>query len=356
MVNLEIVYGSQDNWQCQIVNRDESLPAVGDFLSSDNLTAKVWAGQDQTTIFTPTVIWASSGTGYATGLVMLSVSTAQCILLTPTEAYQVQIFVTRSGGDPVCVWWGTLTVLPSAGVATSLTSTYATFKDLQFYGPWLDEVQDVLTDVAGFYNYLLRARQWLDRIICNAARPLAYIYNIFTPLTPWGPVEAPNYIIQGYLQANYLLIRDVTIELVARRALHEIADKMVTGNPNDPWPMRSKYQRKYANNLLASYRCEMSISSAPSVRVTDTQGGGAQALATINPIAGTVTSVTSIILGVNYAAPVVALSGGTGTGATAVANLSSGEIPTYTVTNPGAGYYQKQTPDIAFNLGMISMR
>ena len=115
--------------------------------------------------------------------------------------------------------------------------------------------------------------------------------------------------------------------------------------------------RDYANNLLCSYNAELSISSAPSVYITDPTGGGALALATINGTLGTVTGLVPQIPGVNYTNPTVTLYGQTGTGATAVANLGpGGGITSYTVTNPGAGYYQKQTPDIAVNLGMVSMR
>jgi hypothetical protein len=363
MTDFEIVFGTQKTFPGQIVNEDSSLPVLGDFLSMDVLTATVWAGQNQVTIFAPTVIWAVP-TGFQTGLTTISITAAQSSMLTPNEQYQLQVFAQRGTGDPVCVGWVQLTVLPAAGSSPVVTpfpspiGTYATYMDLEFYGPWLDEVQDVMTDQAGFANYLFRARTWLDRIIVSRARPLAYIYNIFTPLTPWGPVEAPNFIIQGYLAANYLLVRDVTIEIVARRALYQIAEKMISYQPNDVWPRRSRYMKASANNLLASYAPEISISSAPSVRIEDPTGGGALALATINPTLGTVTGIIPQQFGVNYTSPTVFLfSHGPGSGATATATPGpGGGLTSYTITNPGSGYFQKQNPDICFNLGMVSMR
>lgn len=356
MTNLEIVWGAQNNWQLQLVNRDGTDPQVGDFLPNDTLTAKVWAGQDQTAIFTPTVTWAQSGNGYLSGLTFTAVTAAQCSMLVPNEVYQLQLFVSRSGGDPVCVWWGQLTVLPAASAATSLLSTYATFADLAFYGPWITEIQSQETDVAGYYNYLLYARQWLDRIIVSRARPLQYRYNLLNPMTLWGPVEAPNYTMQGYLQANYLIVEDLTREIVARRALSFIAEKNIGIEPKgDPWPARANYQRKMANNALISYRCQITLSSAPSVTINDDQGGGAQALSII--AGGVVTGVIPLYFGTNYSMDTtVTIFNGTGQGATAIPNIVNGLITSYTVDDPGIGYYQKLNPDLAFNLGVISFR
>ena len=169
MIVFDIVFGS-NNWPCQLVNRDESLPQPGDFIASDVLTATVAPGESLPAIFTPTVTWYQT-TGYTTGLTFLSITSAECELLAPNETYTIQIFATRGSDDPVCVWMGNLFVIPAAGstapaaVFPAPSGAYAGFSDLEFYAPWLDEVMDTLTDQAGFMNYLMRARTWLDRII-----------------------------------------------------------------------------------------------------------------------------------------------------------------------------------------------
>jgi hypothetical protein len=355
MTNLEIVFGAQDNWPVQAINRDGSTPQPGDFLVGDSLTAQVWTGQDRTVLFNPSVVWYAP-TGYTSGLAFLSITAAESSQLTPTDVYQCQIFATRQGGDPVCIAWVSITCLPAAGQATALTTTYASEQDLAFFAPWLGEVLDSETDIAGWYNYLLAGRKWLDRVISNSIRPSQYIYKISNPLTPWGPVEAPNQVIEGYLKADYLIVTSETREIVARKALSYIAEKMISGKNDDPWPRRRRHQQLTVNNLVASYRFALNISSAPTVSVIDStgQGGGATALAVID--GGVVTAVNPGYFGAGYVSPVVTLYNGTGTGATATATVSGGLVIGYTVTNPGSGFYQKFSADISDNLGRHSIR
>jgi hypothetical protein len=353
--DTEIVHGAQNGWNIQATNRDGTLPATGDFLSTDTLTATVWVGRNRAAIFAPTVTWANGGAGASTCLTTLAVTAAQSSQLTPSEEHQAQIFATRAEGDPVCIAWITLTCLPAAGSGTALTTTYAEYSDLEFYAPWLQEVIDVMTDAGDFYPYRLRTRHWIDRIIVKQARPSSYQYRIYAQVIPWGPVEAPNFIMEGYLAADYLMVDDVLVEICARKALSLIAEKMVSGQKDDPWPARARYQRRMADNILSTYRPQISISSAPSVVVSDQLGGGAQALALIAN--GGVIKVVPRIFGNGYSnSPNIGLSGGTGTGATAVGNVVDGAITSYTVTNPGQGYFQKLTADLAFNMGVVSIR
>jgi hypothetical protein len=351
----EIVHGAQNGWQIQATNRDGSLPASGDFLSTDTLTATAWVGRNRAAIFAPTVTWANGGAGASSGLTNLAVTAAQSSMLTPSEEHQAQIFASRGGGDPVCIAWITLTCLPAAGSGTALTTTYAEYSDLEFFAPWLQEVIDVMTDAGDFYPYRLRTRHWIDRLIVSRARPSSYQYRIYAQVIPWGPVEAPNFIMAGYLAADYLMVDDVLVEICARKSLSMIAEKMISGQRDDPWPERARYQRRMADNVLSTYKCQISISSAPYVVISDQLGGGAQALAMIAN--GGVTKVIPRIFGTGYSnSPNIGLSGGTGTGATAIGNVVDGAITSYTVTNPGEGYFQKLFADLAFNMGVISTR
>ena len=114
-------------------------------------------------------------------------------------------------------------------------------------------------------------------------------------------------------------------------------------------------QRAEVNRLLAIYRPEINISSAPNVSIADSTGGGAQALATLDGNGG-VSGIIPQQFGSGYTSPTVTLYGGTGSGATATAIVSGGLITGYTMTGAGSGFYIKQTPDISFNLGVISWR
>ena len=73
------------------------------------------------------------------------------------------------------------------------------------------------------------------------------------------------------------------------------------------------------------------ISNTINANLLTTTGGGIYKNTTFAPTAGT--------LGSGYiGAPYVAVSGGSGTGATAIANVSNGSIVGFTMTNPGTGY------------------
>jgi hypothetical protein len=350
VLNLEIVQGARRDWVLQILMDDNSAPTV--FLNTDTLSANLWAGASQTALCNPGVTWNSA----ADGLVNITLSAANSALLTAGGVYQLQVFAQRSGGDPVCVVWVTVTCLPAAGSAAEEFSTYCIDEDLLTFAPWLEDLYENTSDTEGFYKQRLWARRWLDRIIVSRARPLAYIYNIMTPLTPWGPVEAPNYVIQGYLQADYLLVRDSTREIVARKALAMICEKQIGLTGDDPWPRRARHFHATAHNRLTTYRCELNVSSAPMVQVSDPTGGGAMALAVIKD--GVVSQVIPQQFGSGYTDPTVLFSQGTGNAAdvAATANVSGGLITSYTVTDGGSGFYQMETPDVAFNLGMISWR
>jgi hypothetical protein len=358
VLNLEVVQGSRKVYALQSQNPDGTTPQAGDLLAGDVLTASVWAGQREASIFAPAVVWYTAGgtqTGYSNGQVQVTITAAQSAMLDAAGVYQLQIFDAQSGGDPACIGWCTLTCLPSAGTATQTLTTYTADSDLTFYAPWLESILENNTDQEGFYPQRLRARKWLDRIVVSRARAMQYIWNISTPLTPWGPVEAPNYIIQGYLEAGYILVRDNLIELLSHKAIAYVCEKQISMQDPDPWPSRMQRFHRSANNRLLSYRCELNISSAPSVAIGDATGGGAQALATINATGG-VSGILPRQFGSGYTAPTVTMYEGTGSGATATAIVTGGLITGYTITSPGTGYFMRETPDIAFNLGVISCR
>ncbi|MCL2150100.1 MAG: 4Fe-4S binding protein [Dehalococcoidia bacterium] len=87
--------------------------------------------------------------------------------------------------------------------------------------------------------------------------------------------------------------------------------------------------------------------SAPSVSISGGGGSGATAIA---QIAAPVTSIKVINGGFNYtSAPTVTISSGGGTGATATAEVANGSISAITVTNGGSGY--TFFPTIAFSGG-----
>jgi hypothetical protein len=351
LTNLEIMQGAAKQWPLQIYNDDGSA-AVGQFNPTDRLSASVMIGPGQTPLFNPSVSWISAGLG---GF-YLGFTQAQSTPLDTGGVYLCTVNVTRGTNDPISGGVYTVTILPGAGTGILDVVPYCGQADVEFFAPFLRNVANLYQDFEGLYKQCRRARLWLDNIIVSRARPLAYIFNIMTPLTPWGPVEADNYVIDGYLKANYLLVVDKTKEITARKAIAYLCENQITAGRDDPWPARSVRFHRSAENKLLTYRPAINISSAPSVIVTDPtgQGGGAQANAVIS--GGQVVAIQPRQFGSSYGAVNVAMQNGTGHGATATGIVNGGLVVGYTITSGGTGYWQKDSADIAFNAGMISWR
>lgn len=62
MLQLQLVKGTSRDFVLQ-ANAPNGSPAVGLFLGSDTITSRVWRGNDQTTILSPTTVWVSATDG-----------------------------------------------------------------------------------------------------------------------------------------------------------------------------------------------------------------------------------------------------------------------------------------------------
>jgi hypothetical protein len=92
----------------QTYNRDGSIPTQ--WLSSDTLSATVSPGQNEASIFSPTVTWFNA----AMGQVALSMTAAQTAMLAIEGDYWLTIYGTRSGTTYPIAWlW--VQVVPAAG-------------------------------------------------------------------------------------------------------------------------------------------------------------------------------------------------------------------------------------------------
>jgi hypothetical protein len=169
LLQLDVVQGSSADWVLAAINRDGSTPTG--FLSSDTLTATVWQGQSQTALFSPTVSWNT----YTSGLINLSVSSAQTSGLDQNGKYHLQISVTRSGVTSVvsdCL----LKILASAGSGTQTTIPYCTLADMLLHANWVTMVQDEDADQESFYSQRLEATTWLNRLIVRSWRGTSAAY------------------------------------------------------------------------------------------------------------------------------------------------------------------------------------
>jgi hypothetical protein len=178
MTKLILVQGSAADFPLQAVNRGgKTFPA---FAAGDALTAQVFAGQNQTALFTPTVGWYTAGgtqTGYGQGQVLVSITAAQAATLELNGTFTLEVWwQPAGGGKSACIWRGALAVETAAGTATQPTPTYCTLADMLRFAPWVRLVQDFDTDQEGFWSQRVEARQWLDNLIVRSWRGTSAAY------------------------------------------------------------------------------------------------------------------------------------------------------------------------------------
>jgi hypothetical protein len=103
----------------QIYNADGTV-AAGVFTINSTLSAQVWLGQNQSTLFSPTVSWLTTTptggiqTGYDQGQVALSITGSDTVGLDPAGEYFLLISETTAG-TAAPVWEGRLKILATPG-------------------------------------------------------------------------------------------------------------------------------------------------------------------------------------------------------------------------------------------------
>lgn len=168
---FKIVRSSSAYYPLQTWNRGSmSAPA---YASSDTFLAKISRGQDQVSLFAPTITWYTQSptggtqTGYEQGDVLMYISAAQSATLEANGTYSGEIWWVQGS---TTVGRFTLTVEPSAGTATQTIATYCTYQDMLLHAGWVKDQQRRDTDQEGFYSQRLEARYWMDGLILASYR------------------------------------------------------------------------------------------------------------------------------------------------------------------------------------------
>jgi hypothetical protein len=137
-----------------------SVPAV--FPSSATLSAAVWEGNEQATIFEPTVAWNNGGSGYATGQFQVSFPAADTVELNQDGEYHFLLSVTDSSGVTRPAWEALLKVIPTPGSYTSSPPDLVTYDyclGLLSAGLQLTDAQvDALPGIISSASSLLRQK------------------------------------------------------------------------------------------------------------------------------------------------------------------------------------------------------
>lgn len=164
---LKAFQGRQYNRNLQLINLD-GTPATGVFTVDSVPSCNVWEGQNQPSLFQPTVTWYTGPpggpvqTGYDQGQVALSIAAEQTLPLDPAGSYLLLVDITTDG-VMAAGWKGRLTILATPG------STSPAPPDLITYDYCLSQLS-VLTltdDQLDLLPWLITAASDAWRLECN---------------------------------------------------------------------------------------------------------------------------------------------------------------------------------------------
>lgn len=235
---LSQVLGTTRSWQ--ITARVNHQPIINTFVPGDALSAKVFAGDGQPTLFSPTVAWITP----SAGTIKLTIAAAQLAGAGITPGiYRIQVVVTpTSDAEPRAVLDGRIELTATSGSASAPTA-YVSASELLDYAPTLETIQDREHDMEGFAEQRHLARRETDRRILNAYRPVPgrswrYVnpdgtapgpYLRMVDSGPAGAVAPSNADLKGYLDAGALDVSQDVAEFNARWAAALVYEAQVQG-------------------------------------------------------------------------------------------------------------------------------
>lgn len=140
------------------VTSDGATPVAGVYLSSDTLSARLWVGGDQPSLFSPTGAWVDApNSKFSVGF-----AAAQTAALAP-GTYFLQVLATRGGQSVALVDGAGVELRPGPGSAAALKS-YCTFADMLEIAPWVAKLSGA-GDYAGFARERDHAALWFEDLV-----------------------------------------------------------------------------------------------------------------------------------------------------------------------------------------------
>jgi hypothetical protein len=260
-ISLELVQGTARDFPFQVTNPDGTTP-TGIFVGTDVLTAKVWAGSNETPLLTPAASWISATN--ATYQVTLqntdSASLAYGIYYLQAYATRVVLGVTRT---TALLPRGTSLEIIAAPMAAVPRPTYIGIADLRKIAPWIDDLQ-VPDSHEGFDDPCADSRDWLDEMILRNYRGgnVSLLgYHGFA-LDAWYTgggrrTSLTNRWLFASLAANQLLVTPRVKNVCAYYALSRICEAMIT--KGGTYAMLAARFRLEAESLLTSTTVEIDV-------------------------------------------------------------------------------------------------
>ncbi len=260
-ISLELTQGTARDFPFQVQNPDGTVP-IGVFLSSDVLTANVWAGNNETPLLSPTAVWIDA-TNAQYQVTFQNADSASLAI----GQYYLQAYATRAGAPArttALLPKGTsLTVLAAPGASFTPRPTYITITDVRKIAPWIDDLQ-VPDSNSGFDDQLADSRDWLDEMILRNYRGgnVSLLgYHGFA-LDAWYTgggrrTSLTNRWLYAALQSNQLLVRPRVKQICAYYALSRICESMIT-KAGQYVALASRF-RFEAEQLLCSTTVEIDV-------------------------------------------------------------------------------------------------
>lgn len=226
--------------------------AATGFSSADAVSAVLWAGDDQAPLATPLAEWDDP----AQATVWVTFAEADTVTL-PPGTYRLQVWVLSQGrrilGADAAL---RLTAVP--GMATALP-VYCSAGDVEALASgWVDTLQDLDTDQAGFAEERNLARRWLDRQVI--ARRRAWLDDWYRVRARWADdakIEADLTALQSHLDADRLMRDGLDAGLIERitahYALHLIFEPQIGEVNETSYQTLAERHRAQASRLLVGW-------------------------------------------------------------------------------------------------------
>jgi hypothetical protein len=214
-------------------------PATG-YTEADTLSAVVWAGEDATPLFNPTVIWQTP----SQGLALLTISAANTATLLP-GTYRLRVDLTHAGRT-FPVFDGLLELTGAPGVAPA-PKVYCSYADMTAVAPWIGRLADE-TDLAGFAQERALARTWMDNLIQRHYRGATGAWDD----THFGfPIGGGAYfhrdgshsaLLQSWLDADALMLHPAIVRANVYHAIARVAGSQISPGKDSPYAdLAAKY-------------------------------------------------------------------------------------------------------------------
>jgi hypothetical protein len=259
-IAVELMQGTARDFPFQVMNPDGTIPS-GIFLSTDVLTASVWAGLNEIPLLTPTASWISASNAQYQ-ITFQNIDSASLAIGT----YYLQAYATRAGTPS-----RTTALLPRGSsleiIGQPLTAvprpTYISVVNIRRIAPWIDDLQ-VPDSTSGFDDACADSRDWLDEMTLRNYRGgnvslLGYHgFALDAWYTGGGRRTAlTNRWLYAALAANQLLVKPRIIQVCSYYALSRICESMIT--KGGMYAMLAARYRLEAESMLASTTVEIDV-------------------------------------------------------------------------------------------------